>query len=82
MNIFVPIHLKRISSVVDQLPDPEVFTVQSSTSFVSNPRRDEDDGIETEPCSSQSTSHVEANTPASSQTSVLAFKKPKGKKPR
>lgn len=76
MNIFVPIHLKRISSVVDQLPDPEVFTVQSSTSFVSNPKRDEDDGIETEPCS------VVANTPASSQTSVLAFKKPKGKKPR
>lgn len=81
-DIFVPIHLKRICSVVDQLPDPEVFNVQSSTSFVSNPGQDEDNGIETEPCSSQSTSHVIANTPASSQTTAPTFKKPRGKTPR
>lgn len=79
-DIFVPIHLQRICSVVDQLPDPEVFKVQSSTSFVSNPRRDEEDGIETEPRSSHSTSHVSAYTPASSETTAPAFKKPRGKK--
>lgn len=79
-EIFVPIHLQRIYSAVDQLPDPEAFKVQRSTSFVSSPRRDEVDGIEMEP--SQSTSHVTANSPASSQTNEPAFKKPRSKKPR
>ena len=77
-DIFVPIHLKRICSVVDQLPDPGVFNVQSSTSFVSNPERDEEDGDETAPSSSQDTETI-ANTPASSQSTAPAFKKPRGK---
>lgn len=80
-DIFVPILLQRICSVVDQLPDPEVFKVQSSTTFVSNPRQYEEEGVETEPYSSQSTSHITGNTHASSQSTVPAFKKPRVKKP-
>jgi hypothetical protein len=80
-DTFVPIHLQRICSVVDQLPDPGVFNVQSSTSFVSNPEREEEEGDETAPSSSQNTD-VMVNTPASSQTTAPAFKKPRGKATR
>lgn len=77
-DIFVPAHLKRIYSVVNQLPDPGVFNVQSSFSFVSNPRRDEEDGNGTAPSSSQDTDVI-ANTAVSSQTTPPTFKKPRGK---
>lgn len=76
-DIFVPIHLKRICSVVDQLPDPGVFKVQSSTTFISNPERDEEDEDETAPSSSRDTDII-ANTPASCQTTAPSFKKPRG----
>jgi hypothetical protein len=78
--VFVPIHLKRVYSVVDKLPDPGVFNVQSSTSFVSNPERGQE-GDETAPSSSEDTDFM-VNTPASSQTTAPAFKKPRGKATR
>jgi hypothetical protein len=34
--IFIPVHFKRICSVVDHLHDPGVFDVLSGISFVSN----------------------------------------------
>ncbi len=78
-DMFVPIHLKRICSIVDKLPDPGVFNVQSSTSFVSNPEREEEGGVdETAPSSLQGSDSM-VNTPASSQSTVPVFKKPWGK---
>lgn len=60
---FAPTHLKRICSVLIQLPDPAVFNVQSSTSCVSNPPRNDEDGNETAPFTSRCTDTI-ANTSA------------------
>lgn len=63
-DIFVPLHVKRICSLVAQLPEPAVFNVQLNTCLVSNPDEDED---ETTPSCSQDSDTI-ANSPASSQT--------------
>lgn len=78
---FVPIHLKRICSVIDQLPDKIDFKVQSNISFVSDPERpawNEQDNDDTAASSSANADSI-AETPASSQTTEPVFKKPKPK---
>lgn len=49
-DTFVPIHLERISSAIDQLPDPEVFLVKP-LSQLSNVEPAEQDDSSTTPCS-------------------------------
>lgn len=73
-DIFLPIHLERICTAVDQLPDPEVFLVEP-LSQQSNAESFEQDDSQLTASYSQET---EPNLP-SSQTSEPVFKKPKGK---
>ncbi|KAI9682367.1 MAG: hypothetical protein M1817_000421 [Caeruleum heppii] len=69
-DTFVPIHLKRICSAVDQLPDPDVFLVKPLPS-VSIVESAEQDDSQATPCSQENVSGP------SSQTTEPVFKKPK-----
>jgi hypothetical protein len=68
-NDFYPIHHKRITSAVDQLPDPEVFAVQTRSEQSGTERTDSQLG--------DSYSQETAAQPPSSQTSEPVFKKPR-----
>lgn len=74
-DLFVPVHLKRLCDVIDKLPDPAVFNVDTSLSFASQPERDNREETESIPTSSQNTDSI-ANTEPTSQSSALIFKKP------
>ncbi len=73
-DTFVPIHLEKICTVVDQLPDPEVFLVEP-LSQQSNAESFEQDDSQ----SALSYLQKSASRLPSSQTTKPVFKKPKGK---
>lgn len=71
---FRGIHLERITSAADQLPDPEVFVVQPLLQQSNLHPFEQDDSQVTTSYSQQTESG-----PPSSQTNEPVFKKPKGK---
>lgn len=71
---FYPIHLERICSAVDQLPNPEDFAVESFSQQSNFESFDQNDSQLTASDSQQ----TELDLP-SSQTSEPVFKKPKGR---
>ncbi|KAI9804096.1 MAG: hypothetical protein M1825_001498 [Sarcosagium campestre] len=74
-DTFVPIHLERICAVVDQLPDPEVFRVQSLSHKSSAENEDQDESQSTPAFSQESLPRLAS----SSQTTGPVFKRPKAK---
>lgn len=72
---FVPIHLKRLCSAIDQLPARYNFDVDQSLIFASQPERGDGDETESNLSSSKDTDSI-ANTEHTSQGSALTFKKP------
>ena len=72
-DTFVPIHLERICAVVDQLPDPDIFLVESLSQQSNAECVEQDDSQSTPSYSQESVLRL-----PSSQTTEPVFKKPKG----
>ena len=68
-KVFYPIHLERVRSAIDQLPDPEAFEVPSLS------QQSDIEGVEQD-YSELTTSDTQ---PTSTQNSEPVFKKPRGK---